>query len=75
MPCGTGKRIGEAMGRLFAVAQSGGSGEIVTLQMESGDGLKEDFIKLELTGDGGMWGVTAGENGGVLSWNKKNGAG
>lgn len=43
MPCGTGKRIGEAMGRLFAVAQSGGSGEIVTLQMESGDGLKEDF--------------------------------
>lgn len=40
---GTGKRIGEAMGRLFAVAQSSGSGEIVTLQMESGDGLKEDF--------------------------------
>ena len=40
---GTGERIGEATGRLFAVAQSGGLGEIVTLQMESGDGLKEDF--------------------------------
>ena len=31
------------------------------------------ILKLELTADGGLWGVTQGENGGTLSWNRKDG--
>ena len=31
------------------------------------------ILKLELTADGGIWGVTQRENGGALSWNRKDG--
>ena len=30
------------------------------------------ILKLELTADGGIWGVTQRENGGTLSWNRKD---
>lgn len=31
------------------------------------------ILKLELTADGGIWGVAQEENGGTLSWNWKDG--